>query len=70
MKDSVFTQKSDIWSLGMILYFLLHGHSPWNITQPSDLLQSYMKPYTMLPDLSEEVQSFIKLCLLPLEIRL
>jgi serine/threonine protein kinase len=32
IKEYIFNHKSDIWSLAMILYVLLHAHFPWDFT--------------------------------------
>lgn len=33
-----YTNKSDIWSLGIIFYELLFGRLPWNIANPESIL--------------------------------
>lgn len=38
VRDNIFNHKSDIWSLGMILYVLLHGNFPWEYTNKAEFL--------------------------------
>lgn len=37
-RDYIFNHKTDIWSLGMILYVLLHGSFPWEYTNKNEFL--------------------------------
>lgn len=32
LRHNIYTVKSDIWSIGVILYELLHGRAPWAST--------------------------------------
>lgn len=32
-KNSFYDQKIDIWSLGLIMYFLLENKLPWNMDE-------------------------------------
>ena len=32
LQGNIYTVKNDIWSIGVILYEILHGKAPWNCT--------------------------------------
>ena len=40
LNKSKFSSKSDIWSLGIILYQCLYGRTPWTAMTPNDLLKN------------------------------
>lgn len=60
VREGIFDQKSDIWSIGMILYSMLHGKEPWEIIGPSDLMQGPSKLFPINGDLSEDVRDFLR----------
>jgi serine/threonine protein kinase len=37
-----YTAKSDLWSVGLIFYQLLHGHTPWTADNEGDLLRNIL----------------------------
>ena len=39
LQHNIYTNKNDIWSLGVILYEILHGRAPWQCTTEKDLLE-------------------------------
>ncbi len=60
-----YTEKSDIWSLGIIYYEVLCGKAPWTARTEKELLDNIKKPLKFpydikISDLSKE---FIKKCL-------
>ena len=38
LNHQVYTNKSDLWSVGLIYYELLHGHTPWPASNELQLI--------------------------------
>lgn len=38
LQNNVYTIKNDIWSIGVILYEILHGKAPWKCSSEHQLL--------------------------------
>ncbi|KAH0791369.1 CAMK family protein kinase [Histomonas meleagridis] len=52
--------KSDIWSLGVILYAMVTGEHPWNISNTSTMLRQILKgSYTVPPYVSAQCKDLI-----------
>ena len=59
-----YTNKSDLWSVGLIYYELLHGHTPWPAKNEIQLINNIMsKPIVFDSSVSEKSRDFIKGCL-------
>lgn len=61
-----YSEKSDIWSIGVIFYELLYGTVPWNAPSEKDLARIMIQtPLSFNPNVpvSEEAKSFIRECL-------
>lgn len=59
-----YTPKSDLWSIGLIYYQLLHGHTPWSANTEVQLIQNIMtKGVTYGGWITEKSKKFIEGCL-------
>lgn len=59
-----YTAKSDLWSVGLIYYQLLHGQTPWSANTEMQLIQNIMtKPVVYGGWISEKSRKFIEGCL-------
>lgn len=64
LKKSKYTAKSDLWSIGLIYYEMLHGRTPWPASNQMQLLNGiYTKKVNFNKDISEVSKDFIKKCL-------
>ena len=64
LNHQVYTNKSDLWSVGLIYYEMLHGHTPWPATSELQLINSIQhRPVIFDPAISERSKDFIKRCL-------
>lgn len=43
MENKKYTSKCDIWSIGVIYYFILHGKLPWNGKNLEDIIANTNK---------------------------
>ena len=39
LQSNIYTTKNDIWSVGVIIYEMLHGKAPWNCTSEKQLIE-------------------------------
>lgn len=53
LKKSKYTAKSDLWSIGLIYYEMLHGRTPWPASNQMQLLNGiYTKRVNFSKDIS------------------
>ena len=64
LKKSKYTTKSDLWSIGLIYYEMLHGRTPWPASNQLQLLNGiYTKKIIFNKQISELSKDFIRKCL-------
>lgn len=64
LKKGKYTTKSDLWSIGLIYYEMLHGRTPWPAQNQIELINGiYNKKIAFSPEISEKSKDFIKRCL-------
>ena len=66
LQGNIYTTKNDIWSVGVILYEILHGKAPWACSNERQLIEEINKnSIYLLKNLSEDLKDFIRKCLTP-----
>ena len=66
LKHEKYTNKSDIWSLGLIFYEMLYGKTPWSVRSQYELIQKCTTQKVRFPinvKVSEQSKTLIKKCL-------
>ena len=59
-----YTNKSDLWSIGLIFYEMLHGKTPWIANNELQLINAiHTQKVNVSRNLSEETRDFIHRCL-------
>lgn len=59
-----YTNKSDLWSIGLIFYEMIYGHTPWPANNQIQLLNSIKgRSVPFDSSISESSKDFIKKCL-------
>lgn len=66
LKKNIYSVKNDIWSIGIMIFELLHGETPWECKTEKELMDKMVTvPVTFRESLSlsEGMKLFIKKCL-------
>ena len=64
LMKSKYTNKSDVWSIGLIYYEMMHASLPWNSITEDMLINNIMtKPVVIDKAASDRCKDFIKSCL-------
>lgn len=66
LKKNIYSIKNDIWSIGIMVYELLHGETPWDCRTETELVDKMTKipvKFKESLNLSKEMKEFIRKCL-------
>lgn len=66
LKKNMYSIKNDIWSIGIMIFELLHGETPWECRTEKELMDKMIRIPVKFRDslnISTEMKSFIKKCL-------
>ena len=64
LNHQLYTNKSDLWSVGLIYYGMIHGFTPWPATSELQLINGInTKSVVIDPSVSDRSKDFIKRCL-------
>lgn len=64
LKKNIYTAKNDIWSIGIMIFELLHGDTPWDCRTEHELMDKMVRvPVTFRVAASDSIKAFIKKCL-------
>jgi serine/threonine protein kinase len=68
LKRNIYSVKNDIWSMGIILFEMLYGKTPWDCRSEKELIEKITKvpvSFPASPRVSEESKALIRQCLNP-----
>jgi serine/threonine protein kinase len=66
LKRNIYSIKNDIWSIGIMIYELLHGETPWECKTESELIDKMTRIPVKFKEhinLTKETKDFIRKCL-------
>ena len=64
LNSNIYTIKNDIWSVGVIIYEILHGKVPWTCSTEDQLkIEIIRNNISLLKNLSEDLKDFVRKCL-------
>lgn len=66
LKRNIYSVKNDIWSIGIMVFEMLHGETPWECKTEKELMEKMIKVPVKFRDslnISEETKRFVKKCL-------
>lgn len=66
LKKNIYSIKNDIWSIGIMIYEMLHGETPWECRTESELMDKMTRvpvKFRETLNISQEIRDFIKKCL-------
>ena len=66
LKKNIYSTKNDIWSIGIMVFEMLHGETPWECKTEAELIEKMTKipvKFRSSISLSENMKDFIKKCL-------
>ena len=66
LKNNIYSSKSDIWSIGIMAFEMLHGDTPWQCKTEKELIDKMQKIPVKFRDslkLSDNIKNFIRKCL-------
>lgn len=64
LQKQKYTNKSDLWSVGLIFYEMLHGKTPWMATNELQLINAiYSQHISYSKNISETSIDFLSKCL-------
>jgi serine/threonine protein kinase len=66
LKKNIYSIKNDIWSIGIMIYEMLHGETPWECRTENELIDKMTRVPVKFKEtvtVSKEVKDFIRKCL-------
>ena len=64
LNSNIYTIKNDIWSVGVIIYEILHGKVPWTCSTEDQLkIEIIRNNISLFKNLSEDLKDFVRKCL-------
>lgn len=66
LKKNIYTPKNDIWSIGIMVFELLHGETPWECRTEKELIDKMVRlpvKFSETLKLTPQTRQFIQKCL-------
>lgn len=66
LSKNIYSVKSDIWALGVMVFEMLTGKTPWECRTEKELLEKITRVPVEVPSaLPEDIKLFLRGCLQP-----